>query len=62
MNILSLDIGKKRTGVAFATSKDRVAVSLQTIEHESIDSLKEAIDDVIQSKSIECIVVGPRNV
>ena len=59
-NLLALDVGTKRIGVATADSNLPIAVPLDTIEvngHE-IDAIKKVVAD----RSIETIVVGyPRN-
>ncbi len=58
MNILALDVGTVRTGVAFGNSKDDILFSLTTISHTSEDELLNAVQEIIAQKQIEEVVVG----
>ncbi|MBT4120283.1 MAG: Holliday junction resolvase RuvX [Candidatus Peribacter sp.] len=58
MRILGLDIGLRRTGVAFADSTDDILFSLETIQHKSEEELIEAIQNIVAEKSIEEVVLG----
>lgn len=58
MNILALDIGLKRTGVAFADSAVGVPLSLDTIHHNGIEDLVEPVQSLLKSKQIDHLVLG----
>jgi putative Holliday junction resolvase len=59
MELLGLDIGLKRTGIARASSVARLAEPLTTADTEQ---LLEIIDKLIKENSVEAVVVGlPRN-
>ena len=58
MNILSLDIGKRRTGVALSDADNGVVVALDTLAHTSKEELIEKVQALIQSKRIAELVLG----
>ena len=58
MNILALDIGERRTGVAFCDTDTNVPVALDTLEHASFLELQEALERLLNERSIEHIVFG----
>ena len=58
MRYLGLDLGKKRTGIAFADTIDDILFSLMTIEGKTEEELVECIARIITEKSIDELVVG----
>ncbi len=58
MHLLGLDIGTKRTGVAFADTKAGFVVALDTIHHRSVDELCSSLSPIITSKKISELVIG----
>lgn len=59
-NLLALDVGTKRIGVATAETTLPIAVPLETIEVDGNEV--ETIRKIVHDKSIEKIIVGfPRN-
>lgn len=59
-NLISLDVGTKRIGVASASTEIKIAVPLPTIEVDGNEI--EAIAKIVRMESAETIVVGyPRN-
>lgn len=58
VKILSLDIGLKRTGMAYADDADGIAIALTTIVHSSARELLAAVRLVVRERGIEHIVVG----
>ena len=58
MNYLALDIGKRRTGVAFAEDEVGVPLSLETLIHESEDALLSAVQKLYTDRHIDHIVIG----
>lgn len=58
MNILALDVGKRRTGVALADDSNGVVVALDTLSHASADELVEQVGSIIAKRSIDCLVLG----
>lgn len=58
MHYLALDIGKRRTGVAFAESDVGVPVSLPTLEHTTLEELAEQVSALITERKIDHVVLG----
>ena len=58
MRYLGLDVGTKRTGVAFADSEDDILFSLETVHHSSQDELFDAVCTLVSEKAIEEVVLG----
>ncbi|HLC75832.1 MAG TPA: Holliday junction resolvase RuvX [Candidatus Peribacterales bacterium] len=58
MNYLALDLGRKHTGVAYADSKIRIAMPLETIHHIASEELIHALQPLILKREIGEIVVG----
>jgi putative Holliday junction resolvase len=58
MRYLGLDVGLRRTGVAFADSNDDILFSLETISHTSEDELFERVVALVKEKSIDEVVLG----
>lgn len=55
-NILALDIGQKRIGVARANAIARIPVALATLPNDG--SLDKRLEDIIREYEIDLIVVG----
>jgi putative Holliday junction resolvase len=58
MRFLGLDVGTKRTGMAFADSDDGILFSLETVQHSSQEDLVEQVQSVIAQKQIDEVVLG----
>lgn len=58
MKYLALDIGKRRTGVAFGDSLIGIPFPLPTMHHTSMRSLFEQVLPIIQARSIDEVIVG----
>lgn len=59
-NLLALDVGTKRIGVAAADSALPIAIALTTIEVDGNEI--EAITKMITDRSVETVIIGyPRN-
>ena len=58
MNVLSLDIGNKRTGAAVYQSDIGIVMPLPTIEHDSHDQLIEEVEGICNHRSINHIIIG----
>ncbi|MEQ1849130.1 MAG: Holliday junction resolvase RuvX [Candidatus Peribacteraceae bacterium] len=58
MRLLSLDIGMRRTGVAFAEEETGIVMVLDTIEHTSTDQLVTRVTEIAKTRGIGLIVVG----
>jgi putative Holliday junction resolvase len=56
MNILAIDYGEKKLGVAFADS--HLADPLMVIRYESLDYLIKKLKDLIEEKKVEKIIIG----
>lgn len=58
MRYLALDIGTRRTGVAFYSDETKIVMPLDTIEHASFDELFDAVKKLVADRSIDSIVIG----
>jgi putative Holliday junction resolvase len=56
--ILALDIGKRRTGVAFYDEESGVPLPLDTITHTSREELLRNIGELVRTRKIDRIVMG----
>jgi len=56
MNLLGIDYGTKRVGIAIGDTESRVAVPYDVLEFGS--STLASISEIVQRESIEAIVVG----
>ena len=60
INLISLDVGEKRIGVAVANSSVRIAIPYDTIEVDGHEI--EKIKKIIKTESADVVVIGyPRN-
>ena len=58
MRYLALDVGTRRTGVAFLDSAVGIPLPLDTIHHASEEELIVAALAVVRTRSIDRVVVG----
>lgn len=58
MKILSLDIGTKHTGVAFADEENGIPLAQDTIDHETVEELAASVEKIIDEKQVGHLVVG----
>lgn len=58
MRVLAIDIGRKRTGIAFLDSSVMIPLPLPTIHAEKTNALIDAVLTIAQERSVEKIVVG----
>ena len=58
MNVLSIDIGMRRTGLAFASSETGVPVALTTLRHGKTEDLIAYVRKLAAEKSIDLVVCG----
>ncbi|MDA1208499.1 MAG: Holliday junction resolvase RuvX [bacterium] len=56
--MLALDIGSRRTGVAFCSDQTGVAVSLETLQHSSIDDLSEQVLALCSARDVSMVICG----
>ena len=56
--LLALDIGMKRTGVAFSPGGTGIVMALDTIKHRSTQELVEALTKIATEKKFSAIVIG----
>ncbi len=57
-HLLGLDIGKRRTGVAFADTRSGIVMALDTLHHKDEDELIESIEAIVQERKIEKLAIG----
>jgi putative holliday junction resolvase len=58
MRLLALDIGRRRTGVAFFDESIGIAMPLQTIEHQTDTELFHAVSQICATRRIDQMIVG----
>ena len=58
MHSLSLDIGKRHTGVAYANSEVGIALPLDTMHHKDDEGLIDAVALLVEKRNIETLVIG----
>lgn len=58
MYILALDIGKRRTGVAFGDDQKQFVMALDTIRHTKEADLINAIAVIIEKRQVKRLIIG----
>lgn len=58
MKLLALDIGTRRTGVAFLDEDVNVPVALETIVHATFSDLQARVTELITRKGIDRVIIG----
>ena len=58
MRILALDVGLRRTGVAFAECPTGIPLVLPTLHHESARDFLAQVAELVRMRRIDHIVVG----
>ena len=58
MKLIALDVGERRTGVAFFDSAIDFAIPLDTIHHTNELELLDAADAVLQARGVKDVVIG----
>ncbi len=62
MIILSVDLGKARTGLAICDKTEMLASPLAQINEKNMDNLLEKVSNVALAREVEMIIVGlPKN-
>jgi putative Holliday junction resolvase len=58
MKLIALDVGERRTGVAFFDSQIDFVIPLDTIHHQSDRELMDAIEMLLQHRAVKDLVIG----
>ena len=58
MKLIALDVGERRTGVAYFDSAIDFVIPLDTIHHKNELELLDAADAVLQQRGVKDVVVG----
>lgn len=58
MRILALDVGLRRTGVAFVDESNGIALPLDTIIADSKEDMIERVMLIIKERKVDLLVVG----
>lgn len=58
MKLLALDVGRKRTGVAFADTEQDIMFALSTLAHATETELVDQLVPMITERSIDRVVLG----
>lgn len=58
MGLLALDIGKRKTGIAYGERESGFVVALETLRHRSDDELIAGVKKIALSRSIDTLIIG----
>ena len=58
MKIVALDVGERRTGVAYFDDAIDFVIPLDTIRHANAEELVEAADAVLAQRGVKDVVIG----
>ena len=58
MRTLALDVGLRRTGIAYRDDAVGIALPLDTFAHTSRDALLAHVRRIIEERKIDCVIVG----
>lgn len=58
MRLLALDIGKKRTGIAFVDTENNIPLPLDTIVTSSVEDMIERVVEIGQKRQVDRVIVG----
>lgn len=58
MNVLGVDYGEARTGLAWASSEVRLALPLEVVPSQDMDVLLKRICEVVSEREIDLVLVG----
>lgn len=58
MKLIALDVGERRTGVAYFDGAIDFVIPLDTIHHHNELELLDAVDAVLQQRGVKDIVIG----
>lgn len=58
MKVLALDIGTRRTGVAYLDSEVGIPLPLDTLIHTTDDMLNDAVLKIVRERKIDRVIVG----
>lgn len=58
MNILGIDYGEARTGLAWASDEVRLALPLEVVPSQDTQALLSRIVEVVDEKQVELVIVG----
>ena len=58
MNFLSLDIGRRHTGVAFSDARVNVALPLDTIHHANDEELVVKVKKLVEDREVGTLIIG----
>ena len=56
--LLALDIGNRRTGVAFADESSGYIIALDTVRHHTEQELIDAVIPIVQHRTIAELIIG----
>lgn len=58
MKYLGLDVGTRRTGVAYADDVDDILFSLETLRHSTEQELLSSVLEIVRTRGIDQVVLG----
>ena len=58
MKLIALDVGERRTGVAFFDAQIDFVIPLDTIHHKKEEELLDAAEVVLKQRGVTSVVIG----
>lgn len=58
MRLFALDIGMKRTGIAFVDTDNDIPLPLDTIVADDAEEMLSRVMDLIEARHVEAVVIG----
>ncbi len=58
MRLLALDIGMRRTGIAFVDSANGITLPLDTIITKHADEMIQKVIDIAKARNVQQVIVG----
>lgn len=58
MKVIALDIGTRRTGIAFYDSGTGIPLPLDTITHTSEEDLLSRVEDIVRQRQADLLLIG----
>ncbi len=58
MRYLSLDVGTRRTGIAYLDDAVGIPLPLDTLHHESLEQLTKSVLEIVRTRGVGTVIIG----
>lgn len=58
MKLLALDIGMRRTGIAFVDTENGIVLPLDTVTANDVDEMIERVVTIVNDRHVEKVIIG----